>query len=264
MAPKSILPPSWKVPEIFHLRLGDGPGKQRVMESEGHLLVVAHLPPKPGQGPRGGRFFWREPDGTWHSNDLGGGPAALTKHLEQYGDALTRLERQEEAAVTSEDYFLVISQLHPLLRSTRNLHQVLQKVREVIGNDRQLINLRDRVYELERTAELLNSEAHSELDFLIARRAEQQAASGHKMAVSAHRLNILAATFFPIATLASVFGMQLSHGWETRYAPWPFVLMLLVGLLLGLVLNAVINVPIQPKKPLRREADQMPPHEPMR
>lgn len=264
MAPKSILPISWKVPEIFHFRLGDSPGKQRVMESDGHLLLVTHAPPKPDQSARVGRFFWREPDGSWHSSDLGTGIAAVARHLEQYAGAVAALEKREEQAETSEDYFQVISQLHPLLRSIRNLHQILQKTRELVGHERQLINLRDGAYDLERTAELLNKEAQSELDFLIARRAEQQAISSYQMSVSAHRLNVLAATFFPIATLGAIFGVQLAHGWEDRYAPWPFLAMLVVGLVLGLLLNAVVNVPIQPKRVPRREADQMPPHEPVR
>jgi hypothetical protein len=62
------------------------------------------------------------------------------------------------------------------------------------------------------------------------------------MAVAAHRLNVLAATFFPLATLSAVysavFGMILAYneqGWGTRALLWciPLVLGLLCGLFLA-------------------------------
>ena len=62
---------------------------------------------------------------------------------------------------------------------------------------------------------LLYNEARNSLDFSIARRGEEQARSSHRMAVSAHRLNLLAAFFFPIATLTALFGVNLRHGLET-------------------------------------------------
>ncbi|MBI1248956.1 hypothetical protein GC197_14080 [bacterium] len=256
MSTATVLPLSWEVPPIFHQRLGDGPGRQRVMESDGHLLIVLHRPPRLGDRVRSGRYFWRNPEGKWHSSDLGQGPSAMLKHLEEYHTAIGRLEKAEAEAQSSEEYFRVISELTPLLRATRNLHATLQKARETVGNDRTMINYRDRSYELERAAELLYNEAKNELDFLIAQRSEQQAASSHRMAVSAHRLNILVALFFPIATLATVFGSSLRHGLETAAAPYPFFGMLIVGFILGLILNWFVNVPIKPKPRKRPEIDQ--------
>jgi purine-cytosine permease-like protein len=57
------------------------------------------------------------------------------------------------------------------------------------------------------------------------------------MAVSSHRLNMLVAFFFPIATLTAVFGANLSHPLE-RYLPPPyaFFAVLAAGLLFGCVL----------------------------
>ncbi len=262
MSTATVLPMSWEVPDIFHQRLGDGPGRQRVMEADGHLLLVAHRPPRHGDRIRGGRYFWRNPAGVWQSSDLGQGPSSLKKHLEEYNGAISKLEKAEEAAQSSEEYFRVISELGPLLRATRNLHSTLQTAREMTGNDRTMINLRDRSYELERSAELLYNEAKNELDFLIAQRSEQQAASSHRMAVSAHRLNILAAFFFPIVTLATIFGTSMKHGWETANAPVPFFSMLIVGFVLGLLLNWFINVPIKPKPRKRHGADAQIPRSP--
>ncbi|MEW4453259.1 hypothetical protein AB1L30_11325 [Bremerella sp. JC817] len=262
MATPSILPMSWEVPEILRQRLGDGPGRQRVMEANGHLLLVVHRPPKLGDRIRSGRYFWRSPEGKWISSDLGQGPSAMLKHLDEYTVAIERLEKAENDAQSSEDYFRVISELAPLLRATRNLHATLQKARELSGNDRLMINYRDRSYELERSAELLYNESKNELDFLIAQRSEQQAASSHRMSVSAHRLNILVALFFPIATLATVFGSSLRHGFETANAPYPFLTMLVVGFLLGLFLNWFINVPIDPKPRKRPGVDARVPRSP--
>ncbi len=257
----SILPLSWDVPQIFRDRLGDAPGRQRLMQADGHLLLVTHRVPTPKNTQRAGRYFWRDAQKNWHSSDLGPGTEALRKHLAEYADAISRLETTEAQAQTSEEYFHVISQLAPLLRATRNLHLLLQQAREVSGNDRTIINYRDQAYELERTTELLYNEAKNELDFLIAQRSEQQAASSHKMATSAHRLNVLAAFFFPMVTLATIFSTQLRHGLEELYVPIPFVVMLGVGLCLGIGLNWFVNLPIAPKPRKRHGADEPIPRE---
>lgn len=262
MSNTSVLPLSWEVPEIFHHRLGDGPGRQRVMQADGHVLLVTHRPPRLGERVRSGRYFWRNPEGQWFSNDLGQGPTAMLKHLEEYTVAIGKLEKAEADAQSSEDYFRVISELSPLLRATRNLHATLQKARELIGNDRQAINYRDRAYELERSAELLFNEAKNELDFLIAQRTEQQAASSHRMSISAHRLNILAAFFFPVVTLATVFGTSMQHGFEKMSPPVPFLAMLFIGILLGVVMITFMNAPIEPKPRKRGPIDDRVPRSP--
>jgi len=214
MSTHSILPPAWQIPTILRERLGDGPGRQRVMQADGHLLIITHAPPNVSQKTRNGRFFWRSPDGEWQSNELGSGKGALAKHLDQYAQAIESLEKAENDAQSSEDYFQVISQLAPLLRAARNLHATLQSAREKSGNDRTMINYRDRSYAIERSAELLYNEAKNELDFLIARRSEQQAVSSHRMATASHRLNILAAFFFPIVTLATIFRSEERRVWK--------------------------------------------------
>jgi Mg2+ and Co2+ transporter CorA len=79
------------------------------------------------------------------------------------------------------------------------------------------------------------------LEYAVARRAEEQARSSHAMAVSAHRLNLLAAFFFPLATLAAVFGMNLPHGLENVSPPIPFLATLGVGLVMGLFLRGLVT-----------------------
>ncbi len=254
MAEPSILPPTWDVPEEFGNRLGKQAGRQRPMFSEGHLLLVLHRPPRPDEVKRSGRYFWRKPDGTWTSSDLGAGPRALGRHLDEYAEVLERYDRQEEEAVDAEDYFAVLEALAPVRRAARHLYQALQEARQMVPGDRDLINFRDRAYETERAAELLYQETQHSLDFLMARRAEEQAASSRRMAVSAHRLNLLAAFFFPIATLSAVLGVNLKHGWEQVSAPWPFLAMLAVGLALGLILKSFVTE--QPHKPAQSRAGE--------
>jgi hypothetical protein len=242
MAAKSLLPPAWEVPPLFRQRLGDTIGKQRLMQADGHLLLVLHRPPKPDEAERGGRFFWRKPDGVWNGCEPGGKSITLANHLAEYNDIYERLDRDEDAAQTAREYFDLMSALGPLHRAARNLHAVLQEAREALPTDRDLINARDRAYELERSFDLLHTDSKNGLDFAVARQAEQQAASSQRMAVSAHRLNLLAAFFFPLATLSAVLGANIKHGYENMEAPTAFVAMVGAGLVAGAILALFVSV----------------------
>lgn len=234
---KSIIPATWEVPAEFKSRLGEKVGRQRAMLSEGHLLLVLHAPPKKDEAQRRGRLFWRKPDGTWLSNELGGGSAALAKHLGEFEDLVERLDRQEDTATAVTELFGILESMSPVHRTARNLHATLQDARQMIAGDRDLINFRDRAYEIERSAELLVADVQHALDFAVAKKSEEQAAASHQMARQAHRLNMLAAFFFPIATLMAIFGSELKHGLD-KWLPEPqlFVVVLAAGLLLGIVL----------------------------
>ena len=245
------IPADWEVPQIFRDRLGDQVGRQRTMSSGGHLLLVLHEPPVAEQDERRGRFFWRDPSGTWTSNLPEEGAKALNKHLSEYAERIDHYEEQDRHATSAADYFSVLSALAPLRRAARNMYQALQQAREKCPEDRDLINHRDRAYHLERIAELLYSDARSSLDFHIAQQAENQAKTSYQMSVSSHRLNMLAAFFFPLATLSALFGTNLIHGWEqiktvddllTSAPPSvPFLLVLAVGILLGFILKSIVG-----------------------
>jgi Mg2+ and Co2+ transporter CorA len=237
----SILPAAWQVPAAFRNRLGKSAGRQRPMFAEGHLLLVLHAPPKPEQAERKGRFFWRNPLGEWTSRDLGAGIHALALHIDEYEDSVGRLDRMEAQATTVDEYFQVLEQLAPIHRSARNLYDVLQEARQLCPSDSELLNMRDRAYAIERSAELLIHETKTSLDFRMAKRAEEQARASHYMVVAAHRLNMLAAFFFPIATLTAVFGVNLRHGYEERYVPQLFLVTIGAGLLMGLLLTLFIG-----------------------
>lgn len=237
---KSLLPKTWEVPQVFRARLGTSVGRQRLMAADGHLLLVLHLPPKPDDDERQGRFLWRQPDGAWHSNDLGSGPSVVNKHLDQYEEAVHRLDEEEDKASSADDYFSVLEELAPIQRAARNLHTVLQQAREALPDDRNLINFRDRAYEIERNADLLYSGTQNALNFAVAKQAEKQAAASQRMARSAHRLNLLVGFFFPLATLSAIFGTNLQHGFEHHPAPFAFLTMVSVAVFCGIALTSFL------------------------
>ncbi len=241
MQQNSILPSSWDVPQEFRDRLGSTAGRQRAMFVDEHLLLVLHAPPMAEETAREGRFFWRKPDGTWVSNTLGAGPAALTKHVEEYDAQIEALESCSEQALSSADHFAVIDALAPLQRAARNLHTALQEARRLCSSDRRIIDARDHAYTIERAAELLSSHTKSSLDFAIARQAEAQARSSAHMATAAHRLNLLVAFFFPLATLCAVFGMDVRHNFFEIRPLYLFVGIILAGLLFGFVLTLSVT-----------------------
>ena len=239
----SNLPPAWHVPQSFHDRLGTRIGRQRPMEADGHLLLILHAPPRQDDLERAGRLFWRSTEGEWRSNGAGSGINAVNKHLDDYEDVIARLDRQEEESQSAEDYFDVLEQLSPIHRAARNQHRVLQEARKLCPQVREIIDLRDRAYAIERTAELLLSGTQHALDFAVLRRAEDQAQASQRMEVAAHRLNILAAFFFPIATLTAVLGVDWNDlpALLNGQVAIPLLGLILVGLLLGAVLTATIN-----------------------
>ena len=89
-------------------------------------------------------------------------------------------------------------------------------------------------------ADLAYQDAQNTLGYTAALQAESQAAAGYQMAVSAHRLNILAAFFFPMATLSAIFGVNLQTGLEQQSAPLPFLALVSISVICGFVLKGFI------------------------
>ena len=250
MQTKSLIPSTWQVPADFRERLGRRVGRQRLMVAEGHLLLVLHAPPEPDEEERVGRLFWRDPAGEWKSSDHGTGRNCVSKHLASYEDAVDKLEHLEmqskkggASSPNVDDYFVLLESLLPLHRSATHQYQVLEEARKAIPEDRDLINFRDLSYDLDRQTQLLYSGTKNALEFDIARRAEQQARASRKMATAAHRLNLMASFFFPIATLSAIFGMNMVHGWEDEPGPIPFLVLIMGGLLCGVFLTLILQQP---------------------
>ena len=244
-----LIPADWDLPSSLRIRLGYGPGRQRCMEAEGHLLLVLHELPKPHQPERVGRLFWREPNGNWHSSTKGAGTDGLDQHLDSYQRTLDRIAEAVESARNSEACFKVLGELSPIARATHNLYTTLRESRKHKVDDEQLLNWRDKAYELTRRVDLLQDDTKTALNFEIAHQAELQAETSHQMASSAHRLNVLAAFFFPLATLSAVLGTNLEHVFPSVSQKMAMAIMLIVGLLLGSGLTYLVTRPaIRPGK----------------
>lgn len=209
------LPQTWDLPMEIKQRFGQKrAGRQRAMVADGHLLLVLHKAPQRGMREREGVFFWRKPDGSWDYSGKGTGLRRLREHVEAYWSEEEQLAAEYEQAAEAEDYFRILEEISPVRHAAENLHATLQAAREAIPHDRDIIDLRDWAYNLERTLDLLYMDTKNALDFSIAKRAEEQARLGMQSLRTAHRLNVLAAIFFPLMAISSVFGMNLRSGFE--------------------------------------------------
>lgn len=243
MAYTSLIPSVWEIPKAIRARMGERAGRQRLIAEDGHLLLVLHKPAKPDQVDREPALFWRKPTGEWLSDQAGGGLASLDAHLQSYARAIDECEQDEIRAKTADEYFSIIDRLAPLHRGATHMYQVLQEARKACAEDRALIDFRDRAYDLERRADLLYSGSKNALDYAVARRAEEQAVASQRMAVAAHRLNLLVAFFFPIATLAAVLGVNLTFPYRDVDGFGPFAVFVAVGLSAGILLTLLLFSP---------------------
>lgn len=212
-AANSPLPADWTVPAVFRRRLGARAGRQRAMVADGHLLLILNTVPEPGTFRRKSTFFWRDAKAAWRSTVSVEALFGLRRLVDAYAQVATELEDRLEKAGDAQTLREVLSRSVPVARAARNLHAALQEARQAV-DDPDLINLRDQAGEAERTLELVREDARIALDFLLARKSEEQAAQAERIARTGHRLNLLAAMFFPVTALGAIFGMNLTHGFE--------------------------------------------------
>lgn len=242
-------PQSWDIPDRIKTRFGKRTfGKQRAMVEEGHVLLVLHKAPVAGKRESQVALFWRRPSGEWEATARGSGLRALRAHVEEYDAAEEKLLREFQQAQNAADYFRILKDAAPLKGAASQLHATLQAAREAVRDDRDLIELRDEAGELERNTDLLYMDAKNALDFEIARKAEEQTRLGKQSVRTGHRLNILAAIFLPLATLSSLFGMNLPHGIRSD-SPWVFWVVFVVGMTLGFIIRGwVLKEPAAPPR----------------
>lgn len=238
---QALVPPNWQLPDYFRKRLGRTVGRQRLMQEDGQLLIVAHLVPDANETNRRGVLFWLDAQRTWHASNGEAGAAALPKLLDGYSKRLEYYDQLESAALTADQYLPLLEGLAPVARSARNLYTVLQEARKAVTDVPELIDFRDRAYEISRNAELLFQDARNSMDVAVVRRAEEQATASQRMSVASHRLNTMAALFFPLATLGAIFGTTLTENWNWSQSAAPFLLFLAVGLVSGFGLAKFIN-----------------------
>ena len=233
-----IIPPTWQLPEAIRIRLGQTTyGRQRAIVEEGHLLLVLHKPPGPGDGKREGVLFWRSPANEWHWSRGATGAKALKRHVQSYAELEAKLVKDHSEAKTTDALFDLVEVLTPLTRAARNMYSALQTAREAIESDAFLIETRDFAYEVDRNLDLLLEDVRNAIQQRTAHEAEQQSRSAREALRASHRLNVLAALFFPLTALASLFGMQLTHGLNERN-PIVFWVIFPVGVSLGFLMKS--------------------------
>ena len=253
-----ILPSTWKVPELFHARLGEQAGRQRMMSGEGHLLLILHKIPQPGNPDRESMLFWRDTAGAWKSTGGGSGLAELRGLLEDFTKYVDKLEDRLQGNATSKTYFEILQITGPLLRTVRNMHTALQQAREAFPMDRNILIARDQAGEVERAVELLHADAKNGLEYMVARQTEEQAQNSEQLLKAGHRLNMLVAIFLPLTALGSAFGMNFRHGLETITSPLLFWGTLFLGLVLGFFVKLLLDEPAAAKKRTVKAASRPP------
>jgi len=248
-----IIPPTWTIPDAIRVRLGQTTyGRQRAIVEEGHLLLVLHKPPGPDDTTREGALFWRNPSGEWQFNRGGPGPGSLKRHVQSYVELEQKLTQDYERAPDTTTLFDLLEALVPLTRAARNMHTTLQTAREAIKSDTFILEMRDLASDAERNFDLLLEDARNAIQQRTARKAEEQARLSEQALHASHRLNVLAALFFPLTALASLFSMNFAHGLN-EHSPALFWLMFIIGLGLGFAMKSwVLGKPLpndtSPKK----------------
>lgn len=214
------IPANWSLPDSIKGRLGQTTyGRQRAIVEEGHVVIVLHKPPGPDDRTRESALFWRTPAGEWHFSRGGGsGASALKRHVQTYADIEGRLTQDYEKANNTEALFNLLEELTPMARAAENMHLALQAAREAVKGDQFLIEVRDLAYEVSRNVDLLLDDVRNAIQYRAAREAEVQSQDAKEALKAGHRLNILAALFFPLTAITSVFGMNLRHGLDENRA----------------------------------------------
>lgn len=243
MPSSPLIPANWNdFPDEFRERLGTSVGRQRCMVASNHLLIVCHHVPEHDEAARRGLLFWMNAQGEWRASNGDPGKAALQMHLERYAKRIDAYEAAETQAHTADDYLKILDGLVPIIRSARNLLATLEEARKAFPKERSLIDHRDKAYDISRQVDLLYEDSKNAMQVTLIRRADEQTAVTHRMAVAAHRLNLLAAVFLPLATLGAIFGTTLTDNWSWSETPTGFVCFLGVGIATGLFLVRFVSM----------------------
>lgn len=236
---KSIIPKSWNVSQTIRQRVGEAVGSQRLIKEGGEILVLLHrLPSAEDKGDREAAMFWYDGQGSWKSSPTSGGRSELRTLVETYRKCLAELDSALESVEDAAVIHTVIDEATPVARAGRHLTLVISELRRDLPEDLEILAIRDLAVNMERGGDLLLQDAKSSLDFMIAKNAVAQAKDAQKSAKEAQKLNRLAAFFFPLMTIAAVFGMNrpgeiLANG--------GIIVIVILGLVLGAIFRASLK-----------------------
>ncbi|MEM7383932.1 MAG: CorA family divalent cation transporter [Verrucomicrobiota bacterium] len=234
-----MIPHQWSIPDSIRERVGvQTLGRQRAIIEEGHLLLILHRQPGPDQDHREGALFWRTPEGQWKSN-LGSGRSieTLKDFLQDYHQTCDQLEEAYEKAHSTSDLFSILERVIPVNRASTHLFETIQHARENLREYTDLIEIRDVAYDNSRRYDLLLQDTKNAADFKVARDSEAQAELSREALRASHKLNLLAAMFFPLTALTSLFGMNFKSGLGD-HVPFMFWIILATGIVTGIFIKS--------------------------
>lgn len=246
--PSEFIPATWDLPLEIREQIGEFASRQRELSLNGHLVLILHQLPKPGDSERLSVLLWRDPGGKWRSlweTPGGNGEStdpleAIARLLRTYDQRIGELEARFSEARNAKQLFIVLRETIPLMRAMKNLLAPLTTAREKHPKVRELLIWREEAYGIERAVELLYEETRAALNFTVAEEAEVQSRANLEMAAAAHRLNLIVALFLPLTAVGSVFGMNLVNGLED-VGPWLFWVVFTCGVSIGFLIKGFIG-----------------------
>lgn len=236
------LPAIWDLPQELRYRVSKHQGRQRVMEAAGHILLILYRVPQPRTNQRQVVYLWRKPDGTWEFSERGMGVQAIGSLLEEYVQIVEETEARQETAKLPEHWYAIVERIAPVHRAIQQMYAVLQETRNAVSDMEHQAALQgpcDQASNLVRGCEQLLADAKISMDFFATKQSYIQSLVSRDQARAAFRLNILAALFLPLGTIAAVFGMNLHHGLEAQ-SSWFFWGIFAMGITAGVVIGAYV------------------------
>jgi Mg2+ and Co2+ transporter CorA len=233
---------TFDVPHSLAHHVGRSVGRQRVITDDGVILVVLHKPPIDDYWKREGVFLLKKVNTAWHFK----GERTTRTLLDSYRNVARNFDEEFEDASTPSALFALLDRLVPVRRSARNVHAVLAEAGKMLPDDMELADWINFAYETERGLDLLYDDIRHTIDSHLARIEEEHMELTKQSVIATNRLNLIVALFLPLATIASVLGMNLSHGLNTD-DPRYFLIILLLGILMGLGVLKYIQNGTKPK-----------------
>ncbi|MCH2174448.1 MAG: CorA family divalent cation transporter [Lentisphaeria bacterium] len=235
------LPISWKLPVGIKQHLGGGAGKQRVIHSDGQILMILHKLPEIGKNSRVGVLFFKDEKGQWNSDQKQSPEHAMKRLIKEYNSAILNLEEGADHAHTAQDYFDIQHQLVPICRAVRNLKATMLKAHDLAPECEFITQYLDDAEDLDRISDILRIDVRNAADYSMAKQAEEQSRKSDEISLSAHKLNMLVATFLPVTAIAAIFGMNLKTGLEHFNSPFLFWGLMLCSMAIGFIVKGFLT-----------------------
>lgn len=209
------LPAHFRIEHELRDQLSTRTGHQTCLEGRGELLLVLHDVPKPGVAKREGLYFWKSHDARW-AQPSGAGLSGVGELLDRYENVIDGHEDRITVAESAAEIFAILRHSGPLSRSSRNMVRALELALRAEPDDRHIRVLLDRAREMERAADLLNSDARVALDYWQAERLEHHGRLLERIEKNSGRTNLLVGIFLPVIAAVGFFGMnpQMLHSFR--------------------------------------------------